>query len=81
MTEIPGRKLGCHSSSSLLSVVNLKNYIRLSVELCIKEFFPVQSSRNLLRRGHNRIPEISAEYFVSKLVSVILKHILTEDDD
>lgn len=43
--------------------------------------FPVQSSRNLLRRGHNRIPEINAEHFVSKLVSVILEHILRKGDD
>lgn len=38
--------------------------------------FPVQSSRNLLRRGHNRIQEINMEHFVSKLVSIILEYIL-----
>lgn len=43
--------------------------------------FPVQSTRNLLWRGHNRIPEISAEHFVSKLVSVILESILSKGDD
>ena len=43
--------------------------------------FPVQSSRNLLRRSHNRIPEINAEHFVSKLVSVFLKYILPIGDD
>lgn len=37
--EIPGRKMGCLSWSSQLSVLNLKSYPGLSIELCIKAVF------------------------------------------
>lgn len=60
--------MGCHSSS-LLSVVNLKSYIGLSVELCIKAVILFSPA------------EINAEHSVSKLVSVILEPILPKVDD
>lgn len=43
--------------------------------------FPVKSSGNLLKKGHNRILEINAEHFVSKVLSVNLEYILLKGGD